>query len=180
MSTEQVDPQLIEQTKQQIRGLVVEIAQLAKQQVDAREFYGAFLDRVVSALAAVGGAVWTLGDAGSLELQYQINFRETRLADNQQNLQRHGMLLQKTMAGGEGLLVAPAFGRRRRRAGRQSDRLPADSGADQGRPGIEGSHRSFSAGRSAAYHAAWLPQVPAADVRAGQRLSQEPPAPAFH
>ncbi|HET6880203.1 MAG TPA: HlyD family efflux transporter periplasmic adaptor subunit [Pirellulales bacterium] len=110
MSTEQVDPQLIEQTKQQIRGLVVEIAQLAKQQVDAREFYGAFLDRVVSALAAVGGAVWTLGDAGSLELQYQINFRETRLADNQQNLQRHGMLLQKTMAGGEGLLVAPHSG----------------------------------------------------------------------
>jgi multidrug efflux pump subunit AcrA (membrane-fusion protein) len=110
MSTEQVDPQLIEQTKQQIRGLVVEIAQLAKQQVDAREFYGAFLDRVVSALAAVGGAVWTLGDAGSLELQYQINFRETRLADNQQNLQRHGMLLQKTMAGGEGMLVAPHSG----------------------------------------------------------------------
>jgi hypothetical protein len=110
MSTEQVDPQLIEQTKQQIRGLVVEIAQLAKQQVDAREFYGAFLDRVVSALAAVGGAVWTLGDAGALELQYQINFRETRLADNQQNLQRHGMLLQKTMAAGEGALVGPHSG----------------------------------------------------------------------
>lgn len=110
MSTEQVDPQLIEQTKQQIRGLVVEIAQLAKQQVDAREFYGAFLDRVVSALAAVGGAVWTLGDAGSLELQYQINFRETHLADNQQNLQRHGMLLQKSMAAGEGAIVAPHSG----------------------------------------------------------------------
>ncbi|HVX12209.1 MAG TPA: HlyD family efflux transporter periplasmic adaptor subunit [Pirellulales bacterium] len=110
MSTEQVDPHLIEQTKQQIRGLVVEIAQLAKQQVDAREFYGAFLDRVVSALAAAGGAVWTLGDAGALELQYQINFRETRLADNQQNLQRHGMLLQKTMTSGEGALVTPHSG----------------------------------------------------------------------
>lgn len=111
MSTEQsVDPHLIEQTKQQIRGLVVEIAQLAKQDVNAREFYGAFLDRVVSALAAAGGAVWTLGDAGALELQYQINFRETRLADNQQSLQRHGMLLQKTMAGGEGALVAPHSG----------------------------------------------------------------------
>jgi RND family efflux transporter MFP subunit len=111
MSTEQsVDPHLIEQTKQQIRGLVVEIAQLAKQEVNAREFYGAFLDRVVSALAAAGGAVWTLGDAGSLELQYQINFRETRLAENQPSLQRHGMLLQKTMASGDGALVAPHSG----------------------------------------------------------------------
>jgi multidrug efflux pump subunit AcrA (membrane-fusion protein) len=111
MSTEQsVDPHLIEQTKQQIRNLVVEIAQLAKQDVGAREFYGSFLDRVVSALAAVGGAVWTVSDAGALELQYQINFRETRLADNQQSLQRHGMLLQKTMAGGEGALVAPHSG----------------------------------------------------------------------
>ncbi|HWB12900.1 MAG TPA: HlyD family efflux transporter periplasmic adaptor subunit [Pirellulales bacterium] len=111
MSTEQsVDPHLIEQTKQQIRSLVVEIAQLAKRDIDAREFYGAFLDRVVSALAAAGGAVWTVGDAGALELQYQINFRETRLADNQQSLQRHGMLLQKTMASGEGALVAPHSG----------------------------------------------------------------------
>lgn len=110
MSTEQVDPHLIEQTKQQIRGLVVEIAQLAKQDVDARNFYGAFLDRVVSALAAVGGAVWTLGDTGALELQYQINFRETRLADNQPALQRHGLLLQKTMSTGEGALVAPHSG----------------------------------------------------------------------
>jgi RND family efflux transporter MFP subunit len=111
MSTEQsVDPHLIEQTKQQIRGLVVEIAQLAKQDVNAREFYGAFLDRVVSALAAVGGAVWTVGDGGALELQYQINFRETHLADNQQGLQRHGMLLQKTIAGGEGALIAPHSG----------------------------------------------------------------------
>jgi multidrug efflux pump subunit AcrA (membrane-fusion protein) len=111
MSTEQsVDPHLIEQTKQQIRGLVVEIAQLAKRDIDAREFYGAFLDRVVSALAAAGGAVWTVSDAGALELQYQINFRETRLADNQQSLQRHGMLLQKTMASGEGALITPHSG----------------------------------------------------------------------
>ncbi|HVA50316.1 MAG TPA: biotin/lipoyl-binding protein [Pirellulales bacterium] len=110
MSTEQVDPHLIEQTKNQIRGLVVEIAQLAKQDVNAREFYGAFLDRVVSALAAAGGAVWILGEGGALELQYQINFRETRLADNQPNLQKHGLLLQKTMAAGEGALITPHSG----------------------------------------------------------------------
>ena len=58
MSTEQssssLDPQLVEQTKQQIRSLVAEIAQLAKEDVAPQEFYGQFLPRVVSALAAVG------------------------------------------------------------------------------------------------------------------------------
>ncbi|HEV3021012.1 MAG TPA: GAF domain-containing protein, partial [Pirellulales bacterium] len=111
MSTEQsVDPHLIEQTKQQIRGLVVEIAQLAKQDLTAREFYGAFLDRVVSALAAIGGAVWAVGDNGGIELQYQINLHETRLAENQQNLARHGALLQRTLTSGEGALVGPHSG----------------------------------------------------------------------
>ena len=60
MSTEQsLDPQLIEQTKQQIRSLVSEIAQLSKEDISPEEFYGQFLTRVVSALAAIGGAVWT-------------------------------------------------------------------------------------------------------------------------
>ncbi|HVX60255.1 MAG TPA: hemolysin D, partial [Pirellulales bacterium] len=111
MSTEQsVDPHLIEQTKQQIRSLVVEIAQLSKQDIGAREFYAAFLDRVVSALAAIGGAIWVLNEGGSLELQYQSNLRETRLADNQENMASHGQLLQKVMTSGEGGLVQPHSG----------------------------------------------------------------------
>ena len=58
MSTDQpLDPQLIEQTKQHIRSLVGEIAQLSKAEIAPEEFYGQFLPRVVSAMAAVGGAV---------------------------------------------------------------------------------------------------------------------------
>ncbi len=113
MSTEQqatIDPRLIEQTKQHIRDLVLEIARLSKQDISAREFYAAFLEKVVNALAAIGGAVWAVGEGGALELQYQINFRETHLADNQQHLQQHGMLLQKAMAAGEGALVGPHSG----------------------------------------------------------------------
>ena len=111
MSTEQsVDPHLIEQTKQQIRSLVVEIANLSKQDLSAREFYGAFLDRVVSALAAMGGAVWALSEAGGLELQYQSNLRDTHLADNQESLASHGQLLQKIITSGEGGLVQPRSG----------------------------------------------------------------------
>ena len=65
MSTEQpIDPDLVEQTKQQIRNLVREIAQISRTDISPVDYYDALLTRVVSALAAVGGAIWTVGDGG--------------------------------------------------------------------------------------------------------------------
>jgi hypothetical protein len=111
MSIEQpLDPQLIEQTKQQIRALVAEIAQLTKTSVAPEEFYGQFLPRVVSALAAVGGAVWTTNPEGQLALQYQINLQETRLRESEEQQAQHGRLLYKTLSGGEAILVPPHSG----------------------------------------------------------------------
>ena len=111
MSTEQsLNPELIEQTKQQIRSLVNEIAQLAKSDITPQEFYGEFLTRVVSALAAVGGIVWAIDDEGRLALQYQINLQQSGLRDNEEGQQQHGHLLSRVMAGGEPLLVPPHSG----------------------------------------------------------------------
>jgi hypothetical protein len=111
MSTEQpLDPQLIEQTKQQIRSLVSEISQLTKSEISPEEFYGEFLTRVVSALAAVGGVVWTANQDGQLALQYQINLQETRLRQNEEAQAQHGRLLYKVFTSGEGLLVPPHSG----------------------------------------------------------------------
>jgi multidrug efflux pump subunit AcrA (membrane-fusion protein) len=110
MSTEQtVDPHLVEQTKQQIRHLVREIAQMSKSEVGPQQYYDALLNRVVSALAAVGGAVWSV-EKGRLDLQYQINLRQTGLADSPQDQQRHGRLLQRVLKSGEGMMVAPHSG----------------------------------------------------------------------
>ena len=111
MSTEQsVDPELVEETKQQIRNLVREIAQLSKSELTPIQYYDAFLNRVVSALAAVGGAVWTLSEAGGIELAYQINLLETHLADSTENQTQHGRLLRKVVNSGQGLLAAPHSG----------------------------------------------------------------------
>jgi multidrug efflux pump subunit AcrA (membrane-fusion protein) len=111
MSTEQsVDPELVEQTKQQIRSLVREIAQIAKSDVAPIEFYDAVLNRIVSALAAVGGAIWTVTETGQLSLEYQINLRETRLAENEDDQVRHGRLLRKVITSGDGMLMAPHSG----------------------------------------------------------------------
>jgi biotin carboxyl carrier protein len=104
-----VDQQLIEQTKRQIQALVAEIAQLSKQNCAPAEFYSEFLGRVVSALAAIGGAVWTINDDRQLALQYQINLQQTNLHDEEKQ-KRHGRLLIKAMTDGQGLLVPPHSG----------------------------------------------------------------------
>ncbi len=111
MSTEQpFDPQLIEQTKQQIQKLVREIAQLTKDQVSPGEFYGEFLPRVVQALAAIGGAIWSTDENGRLALQYQVNLEATKLRENEEGQAQHGRLLYKCLNGEGGILVPPHSG----------------------------------------------------------------------
>ena len=73
MSSDQssVNAETIEQTKQQIRSLVSEISQLSKSDIGAEQYYAAFLQRVVSALAAVGGAVWLVEEGRRLQLSLE-------------------------------------------------------------------------------------------------------------
>ena len=111
MSTEQqVDPHLVEETKQQIRDLVNEISDLARSEISPEEFYNEFLNRVVMALAAEGGAVWTTGDGNRIELAYQIDFVKTNLADDKEAQAQHGKLLGKVLSTGEPMMIAPRSG----------------------------------------------------------------------
>jgi len=111
MSTEHsLDPQLIEQTKQQIRALVNEIAQLSKSESAPEEFHQEFLPRVVSALAAIGGAVWTVEEHGRLALGYQVNLQQTRLRESEEAQVQHGRLLHQVLTSGEGALMPPHSG----------------------------------------------------------------------
>ncbi len=104
------DPEIIDQTRQQLRSLVHEIEGLSRSEMSPGEFYEGFLTRVVTALAAVGGAVWTLEDGGGLRLNYHLNLQQARLGDNEDDQQRHGRLLHKVAATGEGMLVQPHSG----------------------------------------------------------------------
>lgn len=107
MSTEQpLDPQLIEQTRQHIRGLVGEIAQAARSSTTPQEFAAEFTPRVVSALAASAGAFWLLEGNNRVSLAFQMNLHETGLGDDQEAQNEHGRLLQHAIRCGEGMLVA--------------------------------------------------------------------------
>ncbi|MCS7236644.1 MAG: HlyD family efflux transporter periplasmic adaptor subunit [Thermoguttaceae bacterium] len=108
---QQIDPQLIEQARQQIRNLVNEIAQLARADIPPDEFYREFLPRVVGGLAAIGGAVWLAGENGRLILGYQVNLQEAKLHEcSEEDQGRHARLLHRVLGSDEGILVAPHSG----------------------------------------------------------------------
>jgi len=112
MSSEQssVNAETIEQTKQQIRSLVSEISQLSKSDIGAEEYYAAFLQRVVSALAAVGGAIWLVEEGRRLQLAYQIGLSQTLLDSSSPDAGRHLRLLNQVINSGEGNLFPPLSG----------------------------------------------------------------------
>ena len=49
----------IEDARRQISSLIAEIADLSRKNLAPGQFYEQFLNRLVSALAAIGGVVWT-------------------------------------------------------------------------------------------------------------------------
>jgi multidrug efflux pump subunit AcrA (membrane-fusion protein) len=108
--SDQIDPVLIQQTKNEIRSLVQEITQLSQADIPADQFYEEFLRRVVSALASHGGAIWTTADDGSLQLDYQINLPKSELGDDNTKRRRHALLLQNVMTSGQSTLVPPQSG----------------------------------------------------------------------
>src|SRR5690606_35771317 len=93
----------------EIQAIVQQIAELSRSDLSADQFYEAFLNKVVTALAALGGAVWTLGTSG-FQLTYQINLRSTGLLENPIGQAQHGRLLQQSLTSSEGMLAAPHSG----------------------------------------------------------------------
>jgi multidrug efflux pump subunit AcrA (membrane-fusion protein) len=109
LAADKPDPSAVAEMKNEIRLLVQEIAQLAQTTADPDEFYAAFLSRVVSAMGAIGGVVWTIGEAGRLRNAYQINLAQTGL-DSTQHRSRHGLLLKKGLTGNQAIVVPPQAG----------------------------------------------------------------------
>ncbi len=103
----QVNSETIEKTKQQIRGLVGEIQQLSKSDLTDEEYYSAFLQRVMQALAAIGGAIWILGEGKKPKLAYQVNISPTLLDTESEDASKHSKLLEYIVNTNQGQLIPP-------------------------------------------------------------------------
>src|SRR6516165_6752599 len=107
MTEETIDQGLLEQTKNQIRKLVAEIADLAESDIQPAEFYVEFLNRAVAAVAASGGAFWLQDSRGSLRLQHQLEFRLTGLMDGRARTQPHEALLGCMIQASQPQIIPP-------------------------------------------------------------------------
>jgi biotin carboxyl carrier protein len=103
-----VDPALLEQTKNQIRKLVAEIADLAESDIQPAEFYVEFLNRSVAAVAATGGAFWMMDGRGGLRLQYQVEFNQTGLMDGRVKTAPHDALLGCMLQASQAQIIPPS------------------------------------------------------------------------
>ncbi len=99
-------PESVEQTKQQIRGLINEIAEMSRSETPADEYFPAVLKRIVDALAAVGGAIWLI-EEGSLRLSYQININANLVEAENEDAMKHGKLLTRLYSRGKSELIPP-------------------------------------------------------------------------
>ncbi len=107
MAEDTIDPGLLEQTKNQIRKLVAEIAELAESDIQPTEFHVEFLSRVIAAVAASGGVLWLMDGRGGLKLQHQVDFRQTGLLDNRQKAQPHDALLGVMLQASQPQIIPP-------------------------------------------------------------------------
>ena len=110
-----VDAEAVQRAKREIQAIIQQIGELSRTDIAPDRYYDEFLNKVVAALAAVGGAVWTVSDAGGLQLSYQINLRQTGLAENPIAQAQHARLLHRVMsaeidADGGGEIIAPHSG----------------------------------------------------------------------
>jgi hypothetical protein len=97
----------VEHARKQINRLADEIAQISDTDLAPGDFFGEFLLRVMTALAAPAGAVWVRTPQGNLQLQYEINARQAGLDKGPEIRQQHDELLRHATAKAQPAVVMP-------------------------------------------------------------------------
>ena len=120
----QTESALVDKTRTQIRELVDEVHHLARQNCSIDEFYEGFLTRIVTALASVGGAIWTVDSENkAIDLQVHINLKQTSLNEDEEARKRHSMLIRRLCESGEPVLVPPLASNSSNQGGNPTEHL---------------------------------------------------------
>lgn len=122
----QVSLEQLEQTRKQINRLVEEIARLSETDLAPPDYYGEFLQRVLTAVAAPAGAVWVRTPQGHLQLQYQVNLRQVGLDRSETDRQAHDELLRLAAQMGRPQMVPPRSGTGPSEEGKPAPGNPTD------------------------------------------------------
>ena len=109
-SASQPDDDAVNRAKQEIQSLVQDVVALSKSEIEEVDFFAALLEKSISALAAIGGVVWTLEEGQPFKLQYQVNLQQTGLAASQTAQMQHAKLLGNIAKRGEPVIIPPHSG----------------------------------------------------------------------
>src|SRR5688572_30035642 len=100
-SQQNVSAELSEQTRKKIdwhiNRLFEEVARLSESDLAPTDFYGEFLQRVLTGIAGPAGAVWLVTPQGNLQLQFQINSAQIGLDKTDEVRQAHNELLRQAL-----------------------------------------------------------------------------------
>jgi hypothetical protein len=107
LSTEQTDISITGQPKGDVRQIFHEITQLPRGDMPLTAFCSEFLNRVVAAMGAAGGAFWTV-ENGTLMLTYQINIQNLNLKIGEADERQHSRLITHITSNANGAVLVPA------------------------------------------------------------------------
>ena len=117
---------MIEETRRHINRLIEEVGRLAESEMAPAEFYGELLKRVLSAMAAPAGAIWTRTPQGNLSLAFQINMREVGLDKSEDGKLVHDELLRLAVLQPQPLHLLPHSGTGAAEEGKPAPGNPTD------------------------------------------------------
>lgn len=106
-SSSSIDPQLVSDTRDEIRELLDEIARLARTQIPVGDICSEVLKRTVSALAATGGIFWLSDAAGTMSPCAQQTVPPALLGGASPAGDDHRQFVARIGASGKGALVPP-------------------------------------------------------------------------
>jgi len=98
-----------EATWREIHQAVDSIAQLARSEESPSRFYAALIERLVSALAAQGGAIWTWDGGGKLRQECLVNAPHPWICSDQGGVPSHSDLVEHVLRTDQPRLVPPQW-----------------------------------------------------------------------
>ena len=102
-----VDTHSVEEARQQIRAALMEIARLARSDIDQQGFFNTLLRTVLENMGAVAGLVWLVGDQGRVQPICHAGMEHTGLSQEGEPQAEHGKLIHTLLQNPPGLLVPP-------------------------------------------------------------------------
>jgi multidrug resistance efflux pump len=97
----------VERARSQILAVIAEVERLAGGDVSEGDFFSGLLDRAITAMEAVGGLVWLVGEGGRVEPVCHAGMDRAGIAANPEAQAAHNGLVQSLLGAPAGLLVPP-------------------------------------------------------------------------